>query len=80
MKDEKLPGYKKVNTDLIEIRDSGVHGKGVFAARDIKKGEKVIEYVGELISKDEAEERCDKQLERSKNVCLLFPNFFPSQK
>jgi uncharacterized protein len=38
----------------IEVRASGVHGKGVFALRDIAKGEMVIEYKGEVISWKEA--------------------------
>jgi uncharacterized protein len=38
----------------IEVRASGVHGKGVFAMRDIAKGEMVIEYKGEVISWKEA--------------------------
>ena len=38
----------------IEVRASGVHGKGVFALRDIAKGETVIEYKGEVISWKEA--------------------------
>ena len=38
----------------IEVRASGVHGKGVFALRDIAKGETVIEYKGEVISWEEA--------------------------
>lgn len=36
--------------DLIEVRESPVHGKGVFARRDIPKGTKIIEYKGEHIS------------------------------
>ena len=36
------------------VRKSGVHGKGVFALKPIKKGELVIEYVGEVISWAEA--------------------------
>ena len=31
-----------------------MHGKGVFALRDIAKGETVIEYKGEVISWEEA--------------------------
>jgi SET domain-containing protein len=38
----------------IQVRKSGVHGKGVYAARPIKKGETIIEYVGEVITWDEA--------------------------
>ncbi len=41
----------------IQVRRSGVHGKGVFALQDIAEGETVIEYVGEIISWDEAQER-----------------------
>lgn len=41
----------------IQVRRSGVHGKGVFALQDIAEGETVIEYVGQIISWDEAQER-----------------------
>jgi uncharacterized protein len=38
----------------IQVRRSGVHGKGVFAVKPIAAGERLIEYVGELISWPEA--------------------------
>ena len=38
----------------IQVRRSGVHGKGVFALAPIRKGEVVIEYKGELIGWPEA--------------------------
>ena len=38
----------------IQVRKSGVHGKGVYALRPITRGETVIEYTGEMISWDEA--------------------------
>lgn len=41
----------------IQVRRSGVHGKGVFALQDIPEGEKIIEYVGEIISWKEADRR-----------------------
>jgi SET domain-containing protein len=41
----------------IQVRRSGVHGKGVFATVDIAEGETIIEYVGEVISWPEAQER-----------------------
>ena len=41
----------------IQVRRAGVHGKGVFALQDIAEGETLIEYVGEVISWDEAQER-----------------------
>ena len=41
----------------IQVRKSGVHGKGVFAARDIAKGEILIEYIGERITWPQALDR-----------------------
>lgn len=41
----------------IQTRRSGVHGKGVFALVDIPAGERIIEYVGEIISWEEAQRR-----------------------
>ncbi|MBU4181506.1 MAG: SET domain-containing protein-lysine N-methyltransferase [Gammaproteobacteria bacterium] len=38
----------------IQTRRSGVHGKGVYAVVDLAEGETLIEYVGEIISWDEA--------------------------
>jgi len=41
----------------IQVRRSGVHGKGVFALRPIRKGEIVIEYKGERITWKQALKR-----------------------
>lgn len=41
----------------IQTRNSPVHGRGVFALVDIPRGERIIEYVGEIISWDEAQRR-----------------------
>ena len=38
----------------IQVRRSGVHGKGVFALQPIAQGETIIEYKGELITWEEA--------------------------
>jgi SET domain-containing protein len=38
----------------IQTRRSGVHGKGVYAVVDLAEGETLIEYVGEVITWDEA--------------------------
>jgi len=38
----------------IQVRRSGVHGKGVFALRPIAAGETIIEYTGEVIDWPEA--------------------------
>ena len=44
-------------TPLYKVRNSKIHGRGVFAARRIRKGTKVIEYVGERVSHAEADRR-----------------------
>ena len=41
----------------IQARRSGVHGRGVYAMQDIAEGETIIEYVGEIISWQEAQDR-----------------------
>jgi SET domain-containing protein len=38
----------------IQVRRSGIHGRGVFATRPLAEGETVIEYKGEIISWKEA--------------------------
>ena len=41
----------------IQTRRSGVHGKGVFAVQPIAEGEVLIEYTGEVIGWQEAQDR-----------------------
>lgn len=56
---------------IIEVRDSAVHGLGVFALRRIRKGTRVIEYLGERISHKEADRRYDLK-EANDNHTFLF--------
>ncbi|MEX2609265.1 MAG: SET domain-containing protein-lysine N-methyltransferase [Gemmatimonadota bacterium] len=47
------------------IRGSAIQGRGAFAIHQIRKGTRVIEYLGERISHEEAEERYpDDEMER----------------
>ena len=46
-------------TDTVEVRQSGIHGTGAFARRDIARGAPVIEYVGEKITKAESARRIE---------------------
>ncbi len=41
----------------IEVRRSGVHGKGVYALQGLSKGETLIEYIGERITWKQALKR-----------------------
>lgn len=40
-----------------EARQSIIHGKGLFSTRPIRKGTKIIEYLGERIDKEESNRR-----------------------
>lgn len=46
---------------LVEARNSSIHGRGVYAIAPIKKGTRVIEYLGERISHTEADRRYEKK-------------------
>lgn len=43
----------------VVVRRSGIHGRGVYAARRIRKGTRIIEYVGDRISHEVADARYD---------------------
>lgn len=43
----------------IKVRHSKIHGKGVFAAKRIPKGTRVIEYLGDRVTHAEADQRYD---------------------
>jgi SET domain-containing protein len=44
---------------LYRVRNSPIHGRGVFATQTIRKGTRIIEYRGERITSREAERRPD---------------------
>lgn len=46
-----------VTQSYFEIRSSRIQGRGAFALRRIRKGTRLVEYVGEHISHDEADKR-----------------------
>ncbi len=50
-----------------ELKYSSIHAKGLFATKDIKKGTKVIEYLGEKISKKEGDRRSEKRIKKYLN-------------
>ena len=55
----------------IEVRDSALHGLGVFATKRIKRGARVVEYLGERVSHAEADRRYDDK-DESDNHTFLF--------
>ena len=40
---------------MITVKQSSIHNKGVFASKDIKKDQKIIQYVGKKVPKAEAD-------------------------
>jgi uncharacterized protein len=50
---------QSLKTSAFEVRASRIQGKGGFATRDIKRGERIIEYIGDRITHREASERYD---------------------
>ena len=49
--------YERGQSDLCDVRNSEIHGRGVYAAADIANETQVIEYIGEYVDKDESEKR-----------------------
>lgn len=48
----------KASSDLpFEIRKSSIQGRGAFATRRIRPGQKIVEYTGQRISSDEGDRR-----------------------
>jgi len=45
----------------LQVRKSRIHGRGLFARRDIPAGTRLIEYVGLPVSKKKSAELCLKQ-------------------
>lgn len=56
---------------MITVRHSPIHGSGVFALRKIRKGTKVIEYVGERVSHAEADARYAHKAEDDNHTFLF---------
>jgi len=54
---KSAPSAAKTASRRIQVRRSGIHGKGVFAVQAITAGEDIIEYVGKIISWEEAQAR-----------------------
>ncbi|HEV8445129.1 MAG TPA: SET domain-containing protein-lysine N-methyltransferase [Steroidobacteraceae bacterium] len=60
-----------VTSPLVEVRDSPVHGRGVFAVAPISKGTRILEYLGERMSHQAADKRYEDH-DESDNHTFLF--------
>lgn len=50
---------KSKTNSLFEVRQSKIQGRGVFALKNIRKGKRIVEYIGERIHPDEETIRYD---------------------
>ena len=64
----KIPSPVKHVNPFCEVRRSPIHGMGVFASRSIRKGTRIIEYIGELIDKEESNRRGLELLDESRKT------------
>jgi SET domain-containing protein len=60
-----------VTSPLIEVRNSPVHGRGVFAVAPISKGTRIIEYLGDRVSHKAADERYEDHDENDNHTFLF---------
>jgi len=57
--------WRRGQSEWCEVRGSEIHGRGVYAAKPIPKGQKIIEYIGELVDKRESDRRGQRQIRRA---------------
>jgi hypothetical protein len=66
-----MAGVSDVSSPPVEVRNSNVHGRGVFATRRIEKGERIIEYLGDRVSHEEADRRYESKDENDSHTFLF---------
>lgn len=49
------------------VRKSSIHNYGIFAKKNIKKNTKIIEYIGEKVTKAEGDRRSSKRIKKFTN-------------
>ena len=60
-----------VTSPLIEVRNSPVHGRGVFAVAAITKGTRILEYLGDRVSHKAADDRYEDHDENDNHTFLF---------
>ncbi len=50
-----------------KVKKSKVHGSGIFATKEIPKGTKVIEYVGDIVTRSEGDRRSGRRIKKFLN-------------
>jgi uncharacterized protein len=66
-----MPSKTVAEPQPFVVRRSAIQGRGCFASRDIRKGERIAEYEGERISWKEADTRYDDESKRRHHTFLF---------
>jgi len=66
-----MPRSKRTARRRFVVRSSPIHGRGVFALMPIAKGSRLIEYTGERVSHEVADERYAEEQENSPHTMLF---------
>ena len=67
----KRGGPPIASSPLIKVRNSPVHGRGVFAVAPIAKGTRILEYLGDRVSHAAADARYDDHDENDNHTFLF---------
>lgn len=59
---------KQKSDSLYIVRNSEIHGRGLYAKADIAKDTWILQYLGEHIDKEESERRANALLEKAKTT------------
>jgi SET domain-containing protein len=70
-KPEPQPALHTAESPVVKVRRSKIHGRGVFALQRIKKGTRVIEYLGDRITHKQADERYADHDEKDNHTFLF---------
>lgn len=68
---KSAPRRIEARPDMIEVRASPLHGQGVFALRRIRKGTRIIEYLGDRVSHREADRRYENKNSKDGHTFLF---------
>lgn len=49
--------YERGQSELCDVRNSDIHGRGVYASKDIEEKTQIIEYLGEYVNKEDSNTR-----------------------
>jgi uncharacterized protein len=70
-KAKKVVASIPTRPELMRLRRSRVHGRGAFALKQIRKGTRIIEYLGDRITHVQADDRYEDKSDRDNHTFLF---------